>query len=201
MSNDIASLVGSRICHDLISPIGAISNGVELMGMTQATDGAELNLINDSVLSANAKIRFFRVAYGNAAPEQRMARSEILSILADQSRGGRLSYHWHTDEDIRRREARAVFLLIQCCESAMPRGGDITVDADPQSWTVRAQGPQVRWDAPLWDSLTNPFSTVAHTAALVQFALLPQVLQEIGRKIEVTYLDDTISARVVPIRS
>ena len=200
MSNDIASLVGSRICHDLISPIGAISNGVELMGMTQSTDGAELGLINDSVLSANAKIRFFRVAYGNAAPEQRMARSEILSILSDQSRGGRLTYHWNIDEDIRRREARGMFLLIQCCESAMPRGGDLTVEADGQTWIVRARGPLLRWDAPLWDSLTNPFSTIDHTAALVQFALLPQVLQDIGRKVEVMATEDEICARVSLIR-
>lgn len=70
MTDDIASLVGSRICHDLISPIGAISNGVELIGMTQGTDGAEMSLINDSVQNANARIRFFRVAYGSATPEQ-----------------------------------------------------------------------------------------------------------------------------------
>ena len=61
MRPDIAALVGSRICHDLISPIGAIGNGVELIGLTENTSSPELALISESVDNANARIRFFRV--------------------------------------------------------------------------------------------------------------------------------------------
>ncbi len=46
---DLAALVGSRICHDLISPIGAIGNGVELMMMEGAAKGPEMALITESV--------------------------------------------------------------------------------------------------------------------------------------------------------
>ena len=53
-SRHIAALLGSRICHDLISPIGAISNGVELMQMSGADSSPELALISESVESANA---------------------------------------------------------------------------------------------------------------------------------------------------
>ena len=42
MTQDIAALLGSRICHDLISPLGAISNGVELLEMSGAQMGPEL---------------------------------------------------------------------------------------------------------------------------------------------------------------
>lgn len=199
MIDDIASLVGSRICHDLISPIGAISNGVELIGMTQGTDGAEMSLINDSVLNANARIRFFRVAYGSATPDQMMSRKEILSILSDQARGGRLTYYWQIDDDIKRLEARAVFLLLQCFESALPRGGDIVVSANGPVWSMIASGPQLRWDAAHWDSFNNSFAQVEHTAALVQFALVPQALREVGRQIEVVVVDNKISANLRPL--
>ena len=82
---DLAALLGSRICHDLISPIGAIGNGVELLMMAGAEHGPEIALIAESVGYANARIRFFRVAFGTATADQRMARAEIASILADQA--------------------------------------------------------------------------------------------------------------------
>ncbi len=56
-SPDLAALIGSRICHDLISPIGAIGNGLELLSMAGA-GGPEVALISDSVSNANARIRF-----------------------------------------------------------------------------------------------------------------------------------------------
>ena len=81
---DLAALIGSRICHDLISPIGAIGNGVELLMMDGAAQTPELALIAESVANANARIRFFRLAFGANAAHQKIARSEILSILAER---------------------------------------------------------------------------------------------------------------------
>ncbi len=67
---DLAALVGSRICHDLISPIGAIGNGVELVLLDAAVGGPEVTLIADSVSHANARIRFFRIAFGATGADQ-----------------------------------------------------------------------------------------------------------------------------------
>ena len=52
---DLAALLGSRICHDLISPIGAIGNGLELLMMDPGTHGPEMSLISESVGHANAR--------------------------------------------------------------------------------------------------------------------------------------------------
>ena len=68
--DDLVALVGSRLCHDLISPLGAIGNGVELLTMTATTLSPELQLITESVAAANARIKFFRLAFGRAG-EQR----------------------------------------------------------------------------------------------------------------------------------
>ncbi|HMS96693.1 MAG TPA: histidine phosphotransferase, partial [Tabrizicola sp.] len=59
---DLAALIASRICHDLISPLGAIGNGVELLAMERA--GPELDLLSESVAHANARIRLFRISFG-----------------------------------------------------------------------------------------------------------------------------------------
>jgi histidine phosphotransferase ChpT len=69
---DLTALVGSRICHDLVSPLGAIGNGVELLGLTGIAPSPEMALIVESVENANARLRFFRIAYGAAGTDQRL---------------------------------------------------------------------------------------------------------------------------------
>ena len=90
MTQDISALLGSRICHDLISPLGAISNGVELLEMSGAQMGPELQLISESVENANARIRFFRVAFGIASPDQTIGAPELRGILDDLGKGSRM---------------------------------------------------------------------------------------------------------------
>ena len=85
---DLAALLGSRICHDLISPLGAIGNGVELMLLEGGRHSPEMALISESVAHASARIRFFRVAFGTGSAEQRMGRPEVASILTDITRAG-----------------------------------------------------------------------------------------------------------------
>lgn len=75
--SDLSALIGSRICHDLISPLGAIGNGLELLQMSGASESPEMTLIADSVTSANARIRFFRIAYGDAVQNQMIKGAEL----------------------------------------------------------------------------------------------------------------------------
>lgn len=138
MTDQLASLVGSRICHDLISPIGAIGNGVELLTMSGGGPRSpELSLIADSVQSTNARIRFFRLAYGAAS------KNHLIS------QGGRLSYHWSPAEDVSRQDVRIVFLLIQCFETALPLGGHVDIELNHGRWTACGSGPRVTVDPAL----------------------------------------------------
>jgi len=164
-------LIGSRICHDLISPIGAISNGVELISMSGDISGPEMSLISDSVESANARIRFFRIAFGLAGDGQMVAHSEITGILRDMSRGGRLVIDWQPREDLLRQRVKLAFLLLQCFESAMPWGGRITVTSVAGQWAVYGEAEQMRIDAALWDLLREPQIQSPLQAANVHFAL------------------------------
>ena len=170
---DLAALLGSRICHDLISPIGAISIGVELLMMDGAVRGPEMALVAESVAAANARIRFFRVSFGAASPDQRIGRTEVTGILADVTRGGRLSVAWQSPADLSRREVKLAFLLIQCLETAMPYGGKVTVDLSDGRWTIGGQSPKLRIDPDLWEVLSNPAAQAGIGPAQVQFLLVP----------------------------
>ncbi len=191
---DLAALIGSRICHDLISPLSAIGNGVELLAMT-APAGPEMSLIAESVENANARIRFFRVAYGAPAPDQMLARSEVMATLGAASRGGRLGYRWQVEGDQPRDEVRIVFLLLQCCETAMARGGEITIRRNGQNWDLSATADRIDADPDLWGSLLVPRSGPEVSPAQVQFALLPQALESAGRHLALKLDADRIEAR------
>lgn len=190
---DLAALLGSRICHDLISPIGAISNGVELLMMDGASMGPEIALISESVANANARIRFFRVAFGTSNQDQRIGRQEVISILSDLTRGGRLTIDWRGPSDLSRREVKLAFLLIQCLESAMAFGGRITVDLGDGSWKLTGTAAKLKLDTALWDSLANPATDADISAAQVHFALVPLELRRQNRRLSTDIAPTEIS--------
>lgn len=182
---DLAALIGSRICHDLISPIGAIGNGVELMLMEAVGKGPELSLISESVANANARIRYFRIAFGAAGSDARIGRPEVLSILSETTKGGRLQISWTSPADLARREVKIAFLLIQCLETAMPWGGQIAVVFEGPRCSVTGTATRLRVDPALWAVLSNPQASADITPALVHFALVPAEMQTQGRRMTV----------------
>lgn len=193
---DFAALVSSRICHDLISPIGAIDNGMELLAMAGMKAGPEVDLISQSVGNANARIRFFRVAFGLASDTQMMPHREISSILTDLSASGRVFYEWHGGDSVLRRHLRPAFLAVMCLETALPVGGKIRISRDNDRWVMQAQAERVALDsqmaealriAPLMapDQVTSiQITPDQFTPAQVQFALLPQAVHRLGRRLE-----------------
>ncbi len=194
-SQTIAALLGSRICHDLISPLGAISNGVELLQMAGGSLGPEVALISESVENANARIRFFRVAYGAAHDGQTIAAAEIRNVLADLGSGSRLQVDWQIDGDAPRQRAKQAFLAIQCLETAMPWGGNVTIAANGPTWRVTGRSDRMKIDPDLWQALTAPDDTHDIGAAEVQFLLLPLILAEAGLPLETDIAEREITLR------
>ncbi|MFD1341289.1 histidine phosphotransferase family protein [Litorisediminicola beolgyonensis] len=192
---ELAAMIGSRICHDLISPIGAINNGLELISMSGASHGCEMELISDSCKSATARIRFFRVAFGSASETQRIGRREILSIF-DEAKGGRIKLDWRPEGDLPRTEVQLAFLAFLCFETAMPHGGAIRFDRTPSGWSISAQSDRMHVDRGVWTHLGDTPSDEAEiNAARVQFALLPQLAAAYGRKVEASVGENAIAMR------
>ena len=200
MSNttDLSALIGSRICHDLISPLGAIGKGVELLSLSATSAGPELALISESVSAANARIRFYRVAFGIAAPDQRIGRPEVLSILADTTRGGRLTIDWQVPGDQPRGEVKLAFLLIQCLETAMPFGGRVVVTLENKAWHLRGTAARMKINPALWEVLSNPAATLSVSPAQVQFALVPEEVRRLGRSLSAKLSEGDILLSVLP---
>ncbi len=179
---NLAELIGSRICHDLISPIGAITNGLELLEMVGAVQGPEMELISGSVGSAGARIRFFRVAFG-AASDQPLGRTEVVELLKDLEKAGRLRISWNLTEPVPRNQVKLAFLAVMCCESAMPFGGEVQIETQGNAWSVTGVADKLNLDTGLWKGIGSGQFADKLSPAQVQFALLPNTAAKMGRRI------------------
>ncbi|MCI2398307.1 histidine phosphotransferase family protein [Aliiroseovarius subalbicans] len=192
-TRDLNALLGSRICHDLISPLGAIGNGVELMQLSGQAESPEMALIAESVENANLRIRFFRIAFGAASDGQMVGEKEVRTVLAPGVDGRKLEIDWALTGDQPRTVVKVIFLILQCFESAMPWGGHLRVSHDGDHWKVAGEAERLKVDPDLWELLSNPGAEVDLAAAQVQFALIGPELKRQGRKLGLTVSEHSIS--------
>lgn len=190
---DLVSLVGSRIAHDLNNPVGAIANGVELLGLTGQAVGPEIALINESVETARRRIKSFRIAFGAAAPGQIVSAGEIAELVAPGPDGRRLEIDWAVAGDVPRRDAKALFLALMCLESAMPWGGRVQIRPVPDGWQVTATADRMRLEPALWQILEGGPLSADLTANAVHFALLAHEMANRSRAIALTRTEATVS--------
>ncbi|MGK7652836.1 histidine phosphotransferase family protein [Roseovarius sp. B08] len=196
-TNAIAALIGSRICHDLISPIGAVSNGIELLEISGvAADSPELSLVAESVAHANARIRFFRLAFGMASKEQETGAEEVNAILRDLHADDRTEIEPFPAGHYARAEVRAVMLALLCAEQAVPYGGRITMTRSDEGWLVRAEGKRLNADAKLWDMLNGTQGTALPAPAHVQFVILPAAAWEARLDCSASLSEDAAEVRL-----
>ncbi|MDA5094933.1 histidine phosphotransferase family protein [Aliiroseovarius sp. KMU-50] len=191
-TRDLTALIGSRICHDLISPLGAIGNGIELLELSGLGDIPEMALISESVQNANARIRFFRIAFGTAKSNQSISERDVHSALTDSS-DRKIDIKWQPSGDQPRAQVKLAFLVIQCMETAMPWGGQIVVNEQDGHWSIWAEAERLNADPALWDLLTSPNSDTEVSPAQVHYALVAPELTAQGCRAEVVVLNQRIN--------
>lgn len=187
---NLAVLIGSRICHDLISPIGAINNGMELLELSGAARGPEIDLIAQSCANASARIRLFRVAFGSASDEQQINAREMADILNAYSADIRAKMAWGVTESLSRRDSQIACLALLCLETALPQGGEIKVTQTGSQLDFVAIGPRTSTAGDHWAGLTNIGTQAEVIPAHVQFVLLPIMAHAAGRTITLDSSDD-----------
>lgn len=164
---DLAALVGSRLCHDLVSPLGAIGNGVELLKMLH--DGSEeLALIEQAVTSAQARVLLFRLAFGAATEGQEVRAEDLAEALAALTLNGRIALQAALPGPLPRLRAKRLSLAGLCVENALAWGGKVRVEPDQ----ICAEAPRLRLEPSLWEPLAVGAPPDELTPATVHFALL-----------------------------
>ena len=188
-TDKIASLIGSRICHDLISPVGAVSNGLELLELSGIPSSPELSLVAESAGNASARIRFFRLVFGDPVEGQLISGPDVAEILRQVYGQGRIKVNWHAGGDYVRPVVRAALLALLCTEEALVSGGRISITEEDGSWTIEATASRLSPTPELWSILQGNAPQTQVTPAAVQFVLLPEALREIKLKYSAQYSD------------
>ncbi|WGH78797.1 histidine phosphotransferase family protein [Jannaschia ovalis] len=187
--------MGSRLCHDLVSPIGAIGNGLELLELS-GKGGEEVALIRSALDAAVARIRFFRLAFGAGAPEARIAAREIREVLDDMYRDTRSKVLWRDTEEHARAEMRLACLALNCIEVATPWGAKIEVTRNGQAWVMHVDAKRLRIDQPLWMSLGRGELPGDLKGSEVQFGILAALSRDLRRPVSVS-ADETHLSLIV----
>lgn len=182
---DLAALIGSRICHDLNNPLGAIGNGLELLELNGMTGSPEMQLIAQSVTAAKARVQFLRIAFGAAPPGQRIGRAELSAVVAGHAQGCRAKIVWSGPADAERGAAKLALLCLMCVETALPFGGRIAVTGDDRNWQIEATAERMRVLDDYWQALAGHAPMPEITAPQVQFALASKTARHLGRRLEV----------------
>ena len=185
--HDLSALVSVRLCHDLISPMGAIGNGLELLQLAGGAGGPELALVNDSLTTALAKLRFYRVAFGPADPQARQSLEEAAQIT-DAMFHGRFTVSWAAGRrDLGRPLVRLAFLAILCLEKSLPMGGVVRVGLPDGALTLTVDGRRTQPPRDLWAHVTEGADLAELRPDAVQFALLRRALVASGHRAEARF--------------
>ena len=146
----LTALISSRICHDLISPVGAISNGLELLSMSGVKETEELTLIGDSVRTAAANLKFMRIAFGAGTTSESFSVKSLSEIADAYFASPRLTLQWlDINADATRADAKLAFLLTLAAVAAMPLGGMLRISglgASPLSIRAGLSGTRIGFD-------------------------------------------------------
>jgi histidine phosphotransferase ChpT len=147
---DLASLLCSRLCHDLMSPVGALNNGIELMADEQDPDMRDrcVELLADSAKATANKLKFFRLAFGAGGGfgdliDANEARIALEGIFGAERR---IELGWMVADEL-------------VAGDALVRGGRLDIGAESTGEgldiAIRAEGPRVMLDAGLRDMLVS----------------------------------------------
>lgn len=152
MSLDLAALLCSRICHDVISPVGAITNGLEVLDEDDSGDMRDvaMDLIRKSARQASARLQFARLAFGFAGSAgasidlndaERLARGYV--------ENDKTSLDWRVKPALVAKDrVKLLLLLIVLALQAIPRGGSVRVEcrgnAETDTLEVAATGSHAR---------------------------------------------------------
>jgi histidine phosphotransferase ChpT len=159
-SLDLAALLCSRLCHDLLSPVGAINNGLELLAEEKDPEMRQrcMELLDQSARISADKLKFFRLAFGAAGGFGEMVPTEeprqlISALVANNER---LQLNWGVDVASLPKPAVKVLLnLASIGLDSLVRGGVLAIGAEMRDGprgkmteiAVRASGARVAFDA------------------------------------------------------
>ena len=199
--SSLAALLSARICHDLISPIGALGTAIEVLDDETNTEMHEdaLGLVRLSSKQAGAKLRFLRLAFGagGSAPGI-IAMDELKTLTTDMYEGGKASISYGDCLDgLEKNTARLLLNLTMLAVQAVPRGGDVTITTSQASGattlSLNATGPKSRLDSNVEKTLAGKAPEDGFDGRTIQPFYAGMIARELKGSVTTTVDGETVN--------
>ena len=206
-SLDLAALLASRVCHDIISPVGAITNGLEVLeeDNNEEMRTFAMDLIKKSARQASAKLQFARLAFGaagSAGAEIDLGDAE--SVTRGFMAGEKANIEWTATRVLMpKNKVKLLLNLVLIATHAVPRGGTIHVNvtgaaAEP-TFSLVCTGTNARIPNHVEDLLAGNLGESAPDAHMVQPIYAGLLAKAAKMQVNVTKDGDQVEFRAIPL--
>lgn len=192
-STDLAALLCSRLCHDMLSPVGALSNGLELLADEKDPEMRKrcFELLEQSAKVSTDKLKFFRLAYGAAGgfgdevPADE-PRDLVAGLIAANER---VEFEWAVaDATLPKPAVKVLLNLAAIAIDALVRGGTLAVGAERRDGAteiaVRAAGPRVAFDGNIGKALDGSLAARELTGRTAPAHMIRLLADELGGAVQ-----------------
>ena len=197
---DLAALLCSRVCHDVISPVGAIANGLELLDedTDEETKSIAMDLIKSSSKNASAKLQFARIAFGaagSAGADIDTGDAESVAHAYFESER-KTDLEWHGERALMpKNKVKMLLNLIMVSLGAIPRGGVVKSEIiDPNgtpSFKITCTGKKARVPPLFLDLLNGTFEENLDAHAIQPLYTL-QLAEQSGMEVSVSLMGEDV---------
>ncbi|MFA7586913.1 MAG: histidine phosphotransferase family protein [Novosphingobium sp.] len=200
-SIELASLLCSRLCHDMLSPVGALSNGLELLSGEKDPEMRRrcFELLEQSARISADKLKFFRLAFGAAGGFGEMVPVAEARTLVDALVGnnGRIEVNWALAGDVLPKPAVKTLLNLALIGiEALVRGGTLDIGAEfrdnASEIVIRAAGTKIAFDPAIGRALEGKLEPGELSSRTAPAAMLHAVAADLGGGLQYAVAPDAL---------
>lgn len=205
-SLDLASLLCSRLCHDLLSPVGALTNGLELLADEKDPEMRQrcFELLEQSARTSADKLKFFRLAFGAAGGFGDMVQVSEARALVDALVGNneRITVNWALVSDaLPKAGVKTLLNFALIGIDALVRGGTLEIGAEMRDGAseivVRASGTRIAFDADIGRALDGTLPPGDLSSRTAPAAMLHQLAETLGGGLQFAVTDEALTMGAV----
>jgi len=199
---DLAALLCSRVCHDIISPVGAITNGLEVLDDEDDESMKEiaLDLVRRSAKTAGAKLQFCRMAFGasgsaGAHIDVTEAEQVARAFVGDE----KVQLEWNAPRETRpKSQVKLLLNMMLVAMAGIPRGGVVSVSLEGELFSAIAVGDHAKLPEKPAQLLRGEVAAEDIDPRLVQVYYMMRIADQLGYEVEMTYEERKVSVVARP---
>lgn len=208
LATDLASLISSRICHDLISPIGALNTAIEVLDDTESKEMHEdaLKLIKLAASEASAKLSYLRIALGTNSTSKGVMNLDKLKLITENMfNTEKFSFNWDVSEiKLEKSIARILLNILMLAIQSIPRGGKVTIKIeekyDKLKLVTSANGIKSRLDKQTEDAFKGIIPSEEIDGRVIQSFFTGILIDNLNGRIEAFKTDGNVIFNVtIPV--